>query len=116
MSEMDWFMTRRISSAGRIVYFSSTISRFLSVIVHVLSFLGLVSVLAGSVTGFLDGIGTSAKFSNLRGIAVDNYGNLFLADRGNFVVRKVTPAGTVIYVLLVATYSTFNAVFVCQVL
>ena len=37
---------------------------------------------------------TSATFNNAYGIAVDISGNLFIADRGNLVVRKVTATGT----------------------
>ena len=36
------------------------------------------------------GAATSASFNNAYGIAVDVSGNLFIADRGNLVVRKMT--------------------------
>ena len=41
------------------------------------------------------GAATSATFNNAYGIAVDVSGNVFIADRGNLVVRKVTAAGTI---------------------
>lgn len=57
-------------------------------------------VLAGSATqnnggDFADGTGTSARFSNISGLAADKAGNLYVADAGNCAVRKVTPAGVV---------------------
>jgi hypothetical protein len=57
---------------------------------------GVVSTLAGSEAfGFLDGIGSQAKFASLSGIDADASGNVFVIDQGNFRVRKITPAGQV---------------------
>ena len=56
--------------------------------------IGVVSTFVGSgVAGLLDGNGIAAKFYNARGLAVDNYGNLFVADANNNAIRKVTPTG-----------------------
>ena len=49
--------------------------------------------LPGAGTG--DGVGTAARFRSPSGIAVDLDGNLYVADRGNDTIRKITPAGTV---------------------
>ncbi len=55
---------------------------------------GIVSTFVGSGSPYLlDGIGTAAKFNYPRGLAVDNYGNIFVADRSNYAIRKVTPTG-----------------------
>jgi hypothetical protein len=55
-----------------------------------------VTTLAGSITsGDTDGTGTDAQFKNPWGIAVDGSGNLYVADRYNHRVRKVSPAGAV---------------------
>ena len=56
---------------------------------------GLVSTLAGSTEGFRDGLGTSAEFSYPIGVAVDAEGNVYVADYGNHLIRKVTPEGLV---------------------
>lgn len=56
---------------------------------------GEVSTLAGGTSGFADGAGGMAKFSNPRGVAVDGSGNVFVADFGNHRIRKITSAGVV---------------------
>jgi hypothetical protein len=43
----------------------------------------------------VDGTGSAAVFGGPRGIAVKSTGELFVADRENFVIRKVTQAGVV---------------------
>jgi sugar lactone lactonase YvrE len=54
---------------------------------------GVVSTVAGSGTkGFADGPAASAQFAGVNGIAVDNAGNLYVADATNNRIRKVTPA------------------------
>lgn len=58
---------------------------------------GLVSTLAGSGTaGYLDATtGTTAQFNAPTGLAIDNTGNLYVADENNNRIRKVTPVGAV---------------------
>lgn len=58
---------------------------------------GTVSTLAGSLIedGSADGTGASARFGQLRGIAVDTSGNLYVTDERNHNVRRITPAGVV---------------------
>jgi len=56
----------------------------------------IVSTLAGSGSpGKTNGIGTAASFNNPLSVAVDASGNVYVADYGNWVIRKVTPAGVV---------------------
>ena len=58
---------------------------------------GTVQRLAGQagVRGHVDGAGGSAQFSSIGGGTVDSAGNLYVADKGNHVIRKITPAGAV---------------------
>src|ERR1043166_3113371 len=50
---------------------------------------------AGGVSGSADGTNGSALFSQPQGLAVDGAGNLYVADTGNYTIRKITPAGVV---------------------
>jgi sugar lactone lactonase YvrE len=59
---------------------------------------GKLSVFAGTpgVYGNADGTGTAASFAmTISGLAIDAAGNLYVADAGNLLVRKITPAGVV---------------------
>ena len=57
---------------------------------------GVVSTLAGSGTiGSADGPGISASFNLPTGVAVDAAGNVYVADRTNHKIRKITSAGVV---------------------
>lgn len=65
---------------------------------------GVVSTLAGQVRpddgsvpliGSSDGVGRAASFANPAGLATDADGNVFVADRDNDAIRKITPHGTV---------------------
>jgi hypothetical protein len=57
----------------------------------------VVSTIAGTATGLhnsQDGTNSAASFGGPAGIAVDGNGNLFVADSGTHVIRRITPNGT----------------------
>ena len=45
--------------------------------------------------GAVDGIGAAAQFTSPRGAAVDAAGNVYLSERDNHTIRRITPAGVV---------------------
>jgi DNA-binding beta-propeller fold protein YncE len=58
---------------------------------------GVVSTLAGlaGTSGSADGTNSTARFYQPQGVAVDSAGNVYVADTGNYTIRKITSAGVV---------------------
>jgi streptogramin lyase len=58
---------------------------------------GVASTLAGftGTPGAVDGLDTAARFNLPESVAVDAAGNVYVADNGNNLIRKVTPGGQV---------------------
>jgi RHS repeat-associated protein len=57
---------------------------------------GTVTTLAGDGTpGFTNGAGAQARFNAPRGVAADNFGNIYVADAGNSAVRVINGNGEV---------------------
>ena len=66
---------------------------------------GDVTTFAGSSIGSTDGPAASTKFWNPKDVAVDANGNMFVADRGNYTVRKGSASATTISVAVAAGWS-----------
>lgn len=58
---------------------------------------GVVTTLAGQpgISGSTDGAAAVARFNQPRGVAVDQAGNLYVADYGNSTIRHIATNGTV---------------------
>jgi sugar lactone lactonase YvrE len=58
---------------------------------------GTVSTFAGfpGVTGSANATGTNASFNDPQAVAVDDSGNVYVADTGNSMIREITSAGVV---------------------
>jgi gliding motility-associated-like protein len=63
---------------------------------------GVVSVFAGSGSvGRMNGAAATAQFNSPIGVALDPFGNMYVADRGNSTIRKIDVNGQVTAFLLV---------------
>jgi alpha-tubulin suppressor-like RCC1 family protein/ATP-dependent protease HslVU (ClpYQ) peptidase subunit len=70
---------------------------------------GVVSTFAGSgAAGSANGAGAAASFNYPHGIAVDALGNVYVADRNNHKIRKITSAGIVTTLAGSGTSGTTN--------
>ncbi len=56
---------------------------------------GRVDTFAGSLEGFVDGVGGDARFHTPSGLAIDAAGTLYVADTGNHAIRAIGIDGRV---------------------
>ena len=66
---------------------------------------GVVSTLAGLTQGNADGNGIEAQFNDPTAVAADSFGNVYVVDKGNNVLRKIDAAGNTTTVLTPAAFS-----------
>jgi sugar lactone lactonase YvrE len=75
---------------------------------------GVVTTLAGrkNSSGQTDGVGQEARFADLRGIAIDGTGNLFVVEalRSFEVTRRISPTGLVSTVAVFPPFSPMGVV------
>jgi DNA-binding beta-propeller fold protein YncE len=66
-------------------------------VIRLVTPVGEVRTFAGmpGVAGGEDGQGQTARFRNPTGIAIDSFGNLFVADSSNCTIRRITQSGSV---------------------
>jgi sugar lactone lactonase YvrE len=65
-------------------------------LIRKISSAGVVTTMAGRLKkGWANGKGAAASFSHPAGIAVDKNGNIYVADTGNNLIRKISPDGMV---------------------
>ncbi len=59
---------------------------------------GVVSTVAGgggsSLSGYVDGVGSLARFCQLSGISALSTGDVVVADTNNQIIRKITSSGS----------------------
>lgn len=68
---------------------------------------GIVSTFAGAagISGNADGTGAAARFNMPSSVAIDNAGNLYVADAANDTIRKISQAGVVTTVAGIAGHA-----------
>jgi hypothetical protein len=96
-SKFDYEVNEQISGTYQASIGNSTTTADFTVSLNDKYSWSAATVFAGSPTtsGFTNDTGNSARFSGPRGMDFDAQGNLYVADRGNYSVRKITPTGAV---------------------
>ncbi|CAH2041002.1 unnamed protein product [Thlaspi arvense] len=69
-----------------------------------------VKQMAGNGKGFLDGDLATAKFDRPKSFAVDFKGNVYVADKGNGAVRKISKSG----IFILAFVPEMCALMICD--
>jgi sugar lactone lactonase YvrE len=68
---------------------------------------GIVTTIAGAAGNtFADGIGTMSNFLNIVGLTTDKLGNIYISDKDNNRIRKLTPASTSSLINTISASST----------
>ena len=89
-------MLKRIFPGGAALPLTMAFVAFLAMTGVAEAAVGDVSTAAGTgAVGAADGPGASATFYSPTGVVTDSFGNIFVADQGNNVIRRITPSGVV---------------------
>jgi hypothetical protein len=103
---MERMNTHRITAENRVISFKRALMKAATILVLGLAAIHLgkaraqteiydFTTIAGALSsGAVDGTNRAARFNNPMGIALDNRGNIYLADWSNHTIRKLTPSGT----------------------
>ncbi|MBZ4189883.1 phosphodiester glycosidase family protein [Niabella beijingensis] len=93
-AQFNWPVDVAVTGDGKTVYVADSKNHR----IQKLSLSGTswsTSLLAGQGSeGYLEGSGAAARFAFPSGVAIDNAGNIIVADRMNHCIRKVTATGT----------------------
>ncbi len=92
-SEIIYAYGAATDAAGNVYFISETNAQ-----VRKVNTSGIITTVAGNGTTGYSGDGgpaTTAKLNNPQQVAVDNIGNIYIADKGNVVIRKVNTSGII---------------------
>ena len=85
---------KKITTLSNVLVFNSFV--IIAVLISFQVHAQVVSTFVGTgSSGNSNGTGTSASFNGTVGLSVDASGNIYVADRENHLIRKITPAGVV---------------------
>jgi len=87
----------KASASTKLVYVADTLNHLIRLVTLVNDVVTKVETLAGNgIPGYKeDTTGSNAQFNRPTGIAVDSKGNIYVADTGNHVIRKISTTGAV---------------------
>jgi len=89
-AKFDWPTAIDLDASGNLVVYDQNNRKLRRI-----NKTGVVSTLAGTVKGYLDGPSTFARLGSVYGLAVDPSGNVWLADTAAYAVRKLSVSGVV---------------------
>ena len=97
-TDAQFYQPRGIAiDSNNILYVSEGYHRIRKILPNgtVTTFAGPTSGASSVSHGFVNGMGSNARFSTPIGLFVDANNNLYVADAGNHAIRKITSDGTV---------------------